>query len=72
MANFEDVFGDDPICKHAKSYYEYEGDIDVVCGLCEAGYLFCYKCERYEPVEEANYLKKRPDFSNHTGGDYPN
>ena len=48
MANFYEVFSNEPICKHA-SYCEYDGDVEVICGKCKYGKLFCYKCEDYEP-----------------------
>lgn len=51
MTNFNQVFGNEPICKYARSYCEYEGDVEVICGKCEYGKLFCYKCNEYEPKE---------------------
>lgn len=53
MPSFYQVFGDGPICIHAYSYCEYEGDVEPVCNLVKSGYLFCHKCDKYEPkVEE--------------------
>ena len=49
MANFYQVFENEPICKYAESYCEYDGDVEVVCGKCQHGKLFCYKCSDYEP-----------------------
>ena len=41
MANFYQVFKNEPVCQYAESYCEYDGDIKVVCG----------KCSEYEPKE---------------------
>ena len=49
MASFYQVFKNEPICKHAAAYCEYDGDVEVVCGKCQHGKLFCYKCNEYEP-----------------------
>lgn len=39
---------------------------DLLCRVVEA-------VECGEAVfEEPNFIKKKPDFTNHTGGDYPN
>ena len=51
MANFYQVFKNERICKYAKPYCEYDGDVEVVCGKCQHGKLFCYKCSDYEPKE---------------------
>ena len=51
MANFYQVFKNERICKYAKSYCEYDGDVEVVCGKCTHGKLFCYKCSDYEPKD---------------------
>ena len=34
-----------------ENYYN-DGDVEVVCGKCQHGKLFCYKCSKYEPKEE--------------------
>lgn len=52
MANFYQVFKNALICKHAESYCEYDGDVEVVCGKCAHGKLFCSKCSEYEPKEQ--------------------
>ena len=35
MANFYQVFKNEPICQYAESYCEYDGDVEVVCGKCD-------------------------------------
>ena len=52
MANFYQLFKNDPICKYAESHCEYDGDVEVVCGKCTHGKLFCSKCIEYEPREQ--------------------
>ena len=52
MSNFYQVFKNEPICKYATAYCEYDGDVEVVCGKCQHGKLFCYKCGDYEPKEQ--------------------
>ena len=52
MANFYQVFKNEPICKYAKSYCEYDGDVEVVCAKCQHGKLFCYKCSDYKPKDK--------------------
>lgn len=52
MANFYQVFKNERICKYAKSYCEYDGDVEVVCGKCAHGKLFCHKCSNYEPKDK--------------------
>ena len=37
------------LLKHAESYCEYDGDVEVVCGKCTHGKLFCSKCSEYKP-----------------------
>lgn len=59
MANFCQVFENEPICKYAESYCEYDGDVEVVCGKCTHGKLFCSKCSEYEPKEETSSSDKR-------------
>ena len=54
MANFYQVFKNERICKYAKPYCEYDGDVEVICGKCAHGKLFCYKCSDYEPKEREN------------------
>ena len=49
MANFYQVFKNEPICQYAESYCEYDGDVEVVCGKCTHGKLFCSKCSEYKP-----------------------
>lgn len=49
MAGFYQVFGNGPICKHARAHCEYEGDVDVSCGKVKDGTLFCVKCKDFEP-----------------------
>ena len=44
MASFYQVFKDEPACKYAEAYCEYDGDVEVVCGKCQHGKLFCCKC----------------------------
>ena len=52
MASFYQVFKDEPACKYAEAYCEYDGDVEVVCGKCSHGKLFCYKCSNYEPKDK--------------------
>lgn len=52
MPSFYQVFGDEPICKYVKSYCVYDGDVEPICGLNKYGYLFCYKCDKYEPKDK--------------------
>ena len=54
MANFYQVFKNERICKYAKPYCEYDGDVEVICGKCKHGKLFCYKCSEYEPKKGAS------------------
>ena len=55
MANFYQVFKNESICKYATAYCEYDGDVEVICGKCRHGKLFCYKCSDYKPRnKEAN------------------
>ena len=49
MASFYQVFKDEPACKYAEAYCEYDGDVEVVCGKCAHGKMFCYKCSDYDP-----------------------
>ena len=49
MASFYQVFKNEPICKYAEAYCEYDGDVEVVCGKCAHGKMFCYKCSDYDP-----------------------
>ena len=49
MANFYQVFKNEQICKYATAYCEYDGDLEVICGKCQHGKLFCYKCSDYKP-----------------------
>ena len=49
MASFHQVFGSEPVCKYARSYCEYEGDIEVICAKITHGHLFCAKGSCYEP-----------------------
>lgn len=51
MANFYQVFKNEPIYQHAESYREYDGDVEVICGKCTHGKLFCSKRSEYEPKE---------------------
>ena len=37
------------LSKHAEPYYEYDGDVEVVCGKYTSGKLFCGKCSEYKP-----------------------
>ena len=48
MANFYQVFKNEPICQYAESYCEYDGDVEVVCGKCTHGKLSCSKCSEYK------------------------
>lgn len=52
MANFYQVFKNALICKYAESYCEYDGDVEVVCGKCAHGKLFCSKCSECEPKDK--------------------
>ena len=52
MANFYQVFKNEPICKYATAYCEYDGDLEVICGKCQHGKLFCHKCSDYEPKDK--------------------
>lgn len=65
MANFHQVFGDGPISEHARSYCEYEGEVEPVCGLVEHGYLFCYKCDRFTPKMPTENSKTANSMSSH-------
>lgn len=59
MANFHQVFGNEPICKHARAHCEYDGDVEVVCGKVKHGKMFClFKCSEYEPKE---VVKQEPE-----------
>lgn len=49
VASFYQVFKDEPACKYAEAYCEYDGDVEVVCGKCAHGKMFCYKCSDYDP-----------------------
>ena len=37
------------LLKHTESYCEYDGDVEIVCGKCTSGKLFCGKCSEYKP-----------------------
>ena len=37
------------LLKHRESYCEYDDDVEVVCGKCTHGKLFCSKCSEYKP-----------------------
>lgn len=52
MANFYQVFKNEPICKYATAYCEYDGDVEVICGKYAHGKLFCSKCSEYESREQ--------------------
>ena len=52
MANFYQVFKDETICRYAEAYCEYDGDVEVDCGKCAHGKLFCSKCSEYVPKEK--------------------
>jgi hypothetical protein len=48
-----EAFKDIPICMHVDTYFEYEEDPEVVCGLNKSGRLCCLGpnnyCLGYEP-----------------------
>ena len=52
MANFYQVFKNEPICKYATAYCEYDGDLEVICGKYQHGKLLWYKCGEYEPKDK--------------------
>ena len=55
MSTLYEVFGDEPICKHAGTQFDPAGGYDVVCLKHKVGTFYCHgKCPGYEPDTKEN------------------